>query len=177
MPAGAVVAAPSPASGGGEEVAGTVTRCDATQRNGRRYPQVDMSSQQFPRSGAPPAGLGPAPPPIPTSGSAGLIAPAAPGKRAPGPAGDAPCPGLRRRPQPTGSCRLQEQGEISASRRVPSRPPAGFSGGPRRCAGTRSHRALGGGRAGGPVAASPKAASVTNGENNVQINLVADSEV
>ncbi|KAM6414668.1 histone deacetylase complex subunit SAP130 isoform 2-T2 [Rhynochetos jubatus] len=35
-----------------------------------------MSSQQFPRSGAPPAGLGPAPPPIPTSGSAGLIAPA-----------------------------------------------------------------------------------------------------
>ncbi|KAF1450147.1 hypothetical protein FQV21_0014443, partial [Spheniscus demersus] len=36
-----------------------------------------MSSQQFPRSGAPPAGLGPAPPPIPTSGSAGLIAPAA----------------------------------------------------------------------------------------------------
>lgn len=122
MPAGAVVAAPSPASGGGEEVAGTVTRCDATQRNGRRYPQVDMSSQQFPRSGAPPAGLGPAPPPIPTSGSAGLIAPAAPGKRAPGPAGDTPCPGLRRRPQPTGSCRLQGQGEISASRRVPSRP-------------------------------------------------------
>ncbi|KAF1489740.1 hypothetical protein FQV17_0007947, partial [Megadyptes antipodes antipodes] len=36
-----------------------------------------MSSQQFPRSGAPPAPLGPAPPPIPTSGSAGLIAPAA----------------------------------------------------------------------------------------------------
>ncbi|PKU34704.1 hypothetical protein llap_14993 [Limosa lapponica baueri] len=36
-----------------------------------------MSSQQFPRSGAPPAGLGPAPPPGPTSGSAGLIAPAA----------------------------------------------------------------------------------------------------
>ncbi|XP_068001378.1 histone deacetylase complex subunit SAP130 isoform X3 [Melanerpes formicivorus] len=35
-----------------------------------------MSSQQFPRSGAPPAGLGPAAPPIPTSGSAGLIAPA-----------------------------------------------------------------------------------------------------
>ncbi|XP_054242083.1 histone deacetylase complex subunit SAP130 isoform X3 [Indicator indicator] len=35
-----------------------------------------MSSQQFPRSGAPPAGLGPAPPAIPTSGSAGLIAPA-----------------------------------------------------------------------------------------------------
>ncbi|NXK92061.1 SP130 deacetylase, partial [Formicarius rufipectus] len=37
-----------------------------------------MSSQQFPRSGAPPAALGPAPPPIPTSGSAGIIAPAAP---------------------------------------------------------------------------------------------------
>ncbi|XP_027559747.1 histone deacetylase complex subunit SAP130 isoform X5 [Neopelma chrysocephalum] len=36
-----------------------------------------MSSQQFPRSGAPPAALGPAPPPIPTSGSAGIIAPAA----------------------------------------------------------------------------------------------------
>ncbi|XP_064313335.1 histone deacetylase complex subunit SAP130 isoform X3 [Phalacrocorax carbo] len=36
-----------------------------------------MSSQQFPRSGAPPAGLGPAPPPGPASGSAGLIAPAA----------------------------------------------------------------------------------------------------
>ncbi|XP_032846465.2 histone deacetylase complex subunit SAP130 isoform X3 [Tyto alba] len=36
-----------------------------------------MSSQQFPRSGAPPAGLGPAPPAIPNSGSAGLIAPAA----------------------------------------------------------------------------------------------------
>ncbi|XP_062355060.1 histone deacetylase complex subunit SAP130 isoform X4 [Cinclus cinclus] len=35
-----------------------------------------MSSQQFPRSGAPPAALGPAPPPIPTSGSAGIIAPA-----------------------------------------------------------------------------------------------------
>ncbi|OPJ79244.1 histone deacetylase complex subunit SAP130 isoform A [Patagioenas fasciata monilis] len=39
--------------------------------------QAEMSSQQFPRSGAPSAGLGPAPPPIPTSGSAGLIAPAA----------------------------------------------------------------------------------------------------
>ncbi|XP_071423051.1 histone deacetylase complex subunit SAP130 isoform X4 [Pithys albifrons albifrons] len=37
-----------------------------------------MSSQQFPRSGAPPAAMGPAPPPIPTSGSAGIIAPAAP---------------------------------------------------------------------------------------------------
>ncbi|NXG66564.1 SP130 deacetylase, partial [Hemiprocne comata] len=37
-----------------------------------------MSSQQFPRSGAPPAGLGPAPPPGPASGSA------ATGKRAPG---------------------------------------------------------------------------------------------
>lgn len=49
-----------------------------------------MSSQQFPRSGAPPAGLGPAPPPGPTSGSAGLIAPAAAaGKRAPGRAGAA----------------------------------------------------------------------------------------
>ncbi|RLV91614.1 hypothetical protein DV515_00014059 [Chloebia gouldiae] len=36
-----------------------------------------MSSQQFPRSGAPPAALGPAPPPIPTSGSAGILAPAA----------------------------------------------------------------------------------------------------
>ncbi|XP_014725830.1 PREDICTED: histone deacetylase complex subunit SAP130 isoform X6 [Sturnus vulgaris] len=36
-----------------------------------------MSSQQFPRSGAPPAALGPAPPPIPTSGSAGIITPAA----------------------------------------------------------------------------------------------------
>uniref|UniRef100_A0A8C5X352 Sin3A associated protein 130 n=1 Tax=Malurus cyaneus samueli TaxID=2593467 RepID=A0A8C5X352_9PASS len=35
-----------------------------------------MSSQQFPRSGAPPAALGPAPPPISTSGSAGIIAPA-----------------------------------------------------------------------------------------------------
>lgn len=45
-----------------------------------------MSSQQFPRSGAPPAALGPAPPPIPTSGSAGIIAPAATGKRYPGPA-------------------------------------------------------------------------------------------
>lgn len=45
-----------------------------------------MSSQQFPRSGAPPAALGPAPPPIPTSGSAGIIAPAATGKRHPEPA-------------------------------------------------------------------------------------------
>ncbi|NXF11490.1 SP130 deacetylase, partial [Smithornis capensis] len=36
-----------------------------------------MSSQQFPRSGAPPTPLGPAPSPIPTSGSAGIIAPAA----------------------------------------------------------------------------------------------------
>ncbi|XP_039583995.1 histone deacetylase complex subunit SAP130 isoform X5 [Passer montanus] len=36
-----------------------------------------MSSQQFPRSGAPPAPLGPAPPPIPSSGSAGIVAPAA----------------------------------------------------------------------------------------------------
>ncbi|KAL8187544.1 UNVERIFIED_CONTAM: hypothetical protein K2H54_050859 [Gekko kuhli] len=34
-----------------------------------------MSSQQFPRSGAPPTSLGPAPPPIATSGSAGLINP------------------------------------------------------------------------------------------------------
>ncbi|EMP42620.1 hypothetical protein UY3_00085 [Chelonia mydas] len=34
-----------------------------------------MSSQQFPRSGAPPAGLGQAPPPISTSGSTGLINP------------------------------------------------------------------------------------------------------
>lgn len=32
-----------------------------------------MSSQQFPRSGAPPTSLGPAPPPISTSGSTGLI--------------------------------------------------------------------------------------------------------
>ncbi|XP_061861906.1 histone deacetylase complex subunit SAP130 isoform X3 [Colius striatus] len=36
-----------------------------------------MSSQQFPRSGAPPAALGPAPPPVASSGSAGLVAPAA----------------------------------------------------------------------------------------------------
>ncbi|XP_071608187.1 histone deacetylase complex subunit SAP130 isoform X5 [Heliangelus exortis] len=36
-----------------------------------------MSSQQFPRSGAPPAGLGAAPPPGPTSGSTGLLAPTA----------------------------------------------------------------------------------------------------
>lgn len=44
-------------------------------------PQVDMSSQQFPRSGgAPPTNLGPAPPPIPTSGSTGLINPASTGK-------------------------------------------------------------------------------------------------
>ncbi|KAM6443071.1 histone deacetylase complex subunit SAP130 isoform 7-T9 [Liasis olivaceus] len=35
-----------------------------------------MSSQQFPRTGAPPPSLGPAPPPISTSGSAGLINPA-----------------------------------------------------------------------------------------------------
>ncbi|XP_054839408.1 histone deacetylase complex subunit SAP130 isoform X4 [Eublepharis macularius] len=34
-----------------------------------------MSSQQFPRSGAPPTSLGPAPPPISTSGSTGLINP------------------------------------------------------------------------------------------------------
>ncbi|XP_053245578.1 histone deacetylase complex subunit SAP130 isoform X1 [Podarcis raffonei] len=34
-----------------------------------------MSSQQFPRSGPPPASLGPAPPPISTSGSTGLINP------------------------------------------------------------------------------------------------------
>ncbi|KAI6063379.1 Histone deacetylase complex subunit SAP130 [Aix galericulata] len=32
-----------------------------------------MSSQQFPRSGAPPAALGPAPPPSPASGPAGLV--------------------------------------------------------------------------------------------------------
>ncbi|CAI5775275.1 Sin3A associated protein 130 [Podarcis lilfordi] len=37
--------------------------------------QVEMSSQQFPRSGPPPASLGPAPPPISTSGSTGLINP------------------------------------------------------------------------------------------------------
>ncbi|OXB58826.1 hypothetical protein ASZ78_007543 [Callipepla squamata] len=36
-----------------------------------------MSSQQFPRSGAPPAGLGTNPPTGPASGTAGLIAPAA----------------------------------------------------------------------------------------------------
>ncbi|XP_065604580.1 histone deacetylase complex subunit SAP130 [Cyrtonyx montezumae] len=36
-----------------------------------------MSSQQFPRSGAPPAGLGTNPPAGPASGTAGLIAPAA----------------------------------------------------------------------------------------------------
>ncbi|XP_073216237.1 histone deacetylase complex subunit SAP130 isoform X9 [Lepidochelys kempii] len=36
---------------------------------------VGMSSQQFPRSGALPAGLGQAPPPISTSGSTGLINP------------------------------------------------------------------------------------------------------
>uniref|UniRef100_A0A674IVQ4 Sin3A associated protein 130 n=1 Tax=Terrapene triunguis TaxID=2587831 RepID=A0A674IVQ4_9SAUR len=36
---------------------------------------VEMSSQQFSRSGAPPAGLGQAPPPISTSGSTGLINP------------------------------------------------------------------------------------------------------
>uniref|UniRef100_A0A670I6W4 Sin3A associated protein 130 n=1 Tax=Podarcis muralis TaxID=64176 RepID=A0A670I6W4_PODMU len=36
---------------------------------------VEMSSQQFSRSGPPPANLGPAPPPISTSGSTGLINP------------------------------------------------------------------------------------------------------
>uniref|UniRef100_A0A6J0T7T7 Histone deacetylase complex subunit SAP130 isoform X2 n=2 Tax=Pogona vitticeps TaxID=103695 RepID=A0A6J0T7T7_9SAUR len=36
---------------------------------------VEMSSQQFPRSGAPPTSLGPAPPAISTSGSTGLINP------------------------------------------------------------------------------------------------------
>uniref|UniRef100_A0A669QR98 Sin3A associated protein 130 n=1 Tax=Phasianus colchicus TaxID=9054 RepID=A0A669QR98_PHACC len=41
---------------------------------GRR---AEMSSQQFPRSGAPPAGLGANPPTGPASGTAGLIAPAA----------------------------------------------------------------------------------------------------
>uniref|UniRef100_A0A8B9TE83 Sin3A associated protein 130 n=1 Tax=Anas platyrhynchos TaxID=8839 RepID=A0A8B9TE83_ANAPL len=38
-----------------------------------RCPQAAMSSQQFPRSGAPPAALGPAPPPSPASGPAGLV--------------------------------------------------------------------------------------------------------
>ncbi|XP_068548133.1 histone deacetylase complex subunit SAP130 isoform X4 [Anas acuta] len=42
-----------------------------------------MSSQQFPRSGAPPAALGPAPPPSPASGPAGLVG-------TPGTAGDEP---------------------------------------------------------------------------------------
>uniref|UniRef100_A0A8D2LGJ8 Sin3A associated protein 130 n=1 Tax=Varanus komodoensis TaxID=61221 RepID=A0A8D2LGJ8_VARKO len=41
-----------------------------------------MSSQQFPRSGAPPTSLGPAPPPISTSGSTGLINPTTTGKEA-----------------------------------------------------------------------------------------------
>lgn len=60
-----------------------------------------MSSQQFPRSGAPPAALGPAPPPIPTSGSAGIIAPAATGKRDPGPASGGARGGQRSRcPRP-----------------------------------------------------------------------------
>lgn len=40
-----------------------------------------MSSQQFPRSGAPPPGLGANPPTGPASGTAGLIAPAATSKR------------------------------------------------------------------------------------------------
>lgn len=39
-----------------------------------------MSSQQFSRSGPPPANLGPAPPPISTSGSTGLINPTTTGK-------------------------------------------------------------------------------------------------
>ncbi|KAH0623871.1 hypothetical protein JD844_007056 [Phrynosoma platyrhinos] len=42
------------------------------KEKGRR---VEMSSQQFPRTGAPSTGLGPAPPPISTSGSTGLINP------------------------------------------------------------------------------------------------------
>lgn len=40
-----------------------------------------MSSQQFPRSGAPPAALGANPPTGPAGGTAGLIAPAATSKR------------------------------------------------------------------------------------------------
>lgn len=42
--------------------------------------QVTMSSQQFPRSGAPPTSLGPAPP-ISTGGSTGLINPTTTGRQ------------------------------------------------------------------------------------------------
>ncbi|XP_030430707.1 histone deacetylase complex subunit SAP130 isoform X2 [Gopherus evgoodei] len=45
------------------------------QAPSRAGQQVEMSSQQFSRSGAPPAGLGQAPPPMSTSGSTGLINP------------------------------------------------------------------------------------------------------
>lgn len=42
--------------------------------------QVEMSSQQFPRLGTPGPGLSPAPAQIASSGSAGLINPAAAGE-------------------------------------------------------------------------------------------------
>lgn len=116
-----------------------------------------MSSQQFPRSGAPPAGLGPAPPPIPTSGSAGLIAPAATGKRAP--------QGTRLPRAAAGSGAGSEPGVPAPS------APGGVRG-----RGRTGRWAGGAGRPRGRVAAVPKAVSVANGKNNAKIALVAGSE-
>uniref|UniRef100_A0A8C8YMK4 Sin3A associated protein 130 n=1 Tax=Prolemur simus TaxID=1328070 RepID=A0A8C8YMK4_PROSS len=50
---------------------------EAGGAGGGRRPQVEMSSQQFPRLGAPPTGLSQTPSQIANSGSAGLINPAA----------------------------------------------------------------------------------------------------
>lgn len=135
-----------------------------TPHNGRRCPQADMSSQQFPRSGAPPTGLGPAPPPpIPTSVSAGLIAPAAAGKRAPGRAEPRPPPAAAVRGQlPAPGASADPDVPAPRCSPVPLTTSPVVPGGVR-LPGCTGCWVGGAGQPGGRVAASPGAASVAKG--------------